>query len=228
MTRASHPGILLALGLAMSAGTASAATQERIGSWVLSCPGPAPDAEPCLLHVGKRFFDTAGVTGELEVQALGNTLVPVIALRGLSNEILLAASLAGKTEVSMQFAGGPHEDLACAQGTLAYVCSPKDEAAQKLAAGLPSARSVMVRVSITVSGLKPLRVQEKSLDLSGTNAALARLRAVGPAQVPGPLTALASQTPGELMGMADKALKAAGYPNGVADLQALLAKYRGK
>jgi hypothetical protein len=30
------------------------------------------------------------------------------------------------------------------------------------------------------------------------------------------------------MGMADKALKAAGYPNGLADLQALLAKYRGK
>jgi hypothetical protein len=37
-----------------------------------------------------------------------------------------------------------------------------------------------------------------------------------------------SRVPEGLMQTADKLLKAAGYPNGVADLQALLAKYRGK
>jgi hypothetical protein len=46
--------------------------------------------------------------------------------------------------------------------------------------------------------------------------------------VPGLMTGLAAQTPGGLMAMADKALKAAGYPNGMADLQALLAKYSGQ
>jgi hypothetical protein len=233
MTTPSRPGIVLALGLMIPAGIASATMEEHIGTWVLSCPAAAPGAEPCQLHIQKRLLDTAGITGDLEVQALGSILVPVIALHGLSNEIMLAASLAGKAEVSMQFAGGPREDLVCAPSSLGYICSPKGDAAQELAAGLVSARSVTVRASVVVSGLKPLPVQEKSLHLSGTNEALARLRAVGPTQmpgllVPGLMTVLAAQSPGGLMAMADKALKAAGYSNGMADLQALLAKYRGK
>jgi hypothetical protein len=228
MTTALPPGIALALGLMIPAGTACAATEQHVGSWVLSCPGTVPSAEPCLLRLQKRFLDTAGITGELQVQALGKTLVPVIALRGLPEEILLAASMAGKTEASVQFAGGPREDLDCAPGRLGYVCSPKDDAARRLAAGLASARSVTVRVTVTVAGMKPLPVREKSLDLSGTTEALARLRTARPAQVPGPLTRLASQKPSELMETADKALKAAGFPNGVADLPALLEKYGGK
>jgi hypothetical protein len=216
------------LGLLVSIGTASAASPEHIGSWVLSCPSQTPDSEPCVLHLEKRFLDKGGITGDLEVQALGKTLVPVIALRGLPGEILLAASLAGKTDASMQFGDGPKEALTCNPSSTAYICSPKDDAANNLAAALPAARSVTVRVSVTMSGLKPLPVEEKSLPLSGTNEALARLRIVGPPQVLGPTTALASQSPAALMGMADKALKAAGYPNGVADLQALVAKYKSK
>ena len=34
--------------------------------------------------------------------------------------------------------------------------------------------------------------------------------------------------PSSFMAMADKVLKQAGYPNGLGDLQALIAKYRGK
>ncbi|MDR3529970.1 MAG: hypothetical protein P4L90_05365 [Rhodopila sp.] len=220
--------IALALGLVAMLGSASAATQEQIGSWVLSCPGDTPGAEPCLMRFNKRFFDKAGITGDLEVQAEGKSLVPVIALRGLSSEILMAAAMAGKTEASVQFGGGQREDLACAASSAGYICSPNDAAASRLAAGLPAARSVTVRVSVPVTGMTPLPVQEKSLDLSGTNEALTRLRTVGPSQVPSPMTALASQTPGALMGMADKALKAAGYQNGAADLQALLGKYMKK
>lgn len=227
MTTASR-SVVLALGLVLSAGTASAATHEHIGSWVLTCPGDTPRSEPCLLHLEKRFLDKAGITGDLEVQALGTALVPVITLRGLSNEILLAASLAGKTEASLQFAGGPKQDLTCAPTSVGYVCSPRDDAARELAAGLPSARSVTVLVSVAISGMKPLPVQQKSLDLSRTNEALTRLRAVGPAQVPAALPTSVSPTPADLMGMADKALRAAGYPNGAADLPALLAKYRRK
>ena len=216
------------LVMLVSIGTASAASPEHIGSWVLSCPGETPGSEPCVLHLEKRFLDKGGITGDLEVQALGKTLVPVIALRGLPSEILLAASLAGKTDASMQFGDGPKEALTCAPSAAAYICSPKDDAAARLAAGLPAARSVTVRVSVAVSGLKPLPVEEKSLTLSGTNQALVRLRTVGAAQVPDPVAASASQSPAALIGMADKALKAAGYPNGVADLQALVAKYKGK
>jgi hypothetical protein len=206
-------------------GNASAATPVQIGSWVLSCPNAKPSNEPCLLRSKQRLFDKAGITGDLEIMAEGKTLLPVLMLRGLSAEMLMAASLAGTANTSMQFGGGPREALDCVPTSLGFMCLPRDDAARRLAAGLPAARSVTVRVLAAVTGMKPLPVQEKSLDLSGTNEALVRLRTAGPSQVPGPVIALASQSPGALMGMADKALKAAGYPNGVAEL---LAKYRGK
>jgi hypothetical protein len=216
--------IVLVACLSLVANRAAAATQEQIGSWVLNCA----KSEPCLLRAEKRFFDKTGITGELEVLAEGTSLVPVIALRGLPTELLMAAALAGKAEASMQFGAGPREPLVCAPSAAAYICSPPDDAVRTFAAALPTARSLTVRLSVTVPGLRPLPVQQKSLDLSGTAEALARLRMAGPTQLPNPITALASPSPGAFMGMADKALKAAGYPNGVADLQTLVAKYRGK
>jgi hypothetical protein len=228
VTTAFHPAVILALGLMVPASPAAAATQAHIGSWLLTCPAETPAPEPCILRLEKRFLDEAGITGDLEVRAIGKMLVPVITLRGLSGELLVAAALASKTEASMQFGDGPRETLDCAPSSLGYICAPKDEAAGRLAAGLPSARSLKVRVTVAVSGLKPLPVQEKTLTLAGTDEALEKLRTVEPTRVPSALTPAASQSPAALATMADKALKAAGYPNGIADLQALLAKYRGK
>ena len=215
----------LAIGMVVLCGTARAATQEQIGSWVLSCPGDTPGAEPCAMRINKRFLDQGGITGDLEIQSPGKSLMPVIALRGLSTEMMMAASLTVKTVASLQFGGGQREDLNCAGSSDGYICSPGDAGGQRLAAGLPLARSVTVRISISMPGVNPLPVQEKTLDMSGTNAALAKLRMVGPSQVPGPMTALASQSPEGMMGMADKLLKAAGYPNGTAQIQAMMAKY---
>jgi hypothetical protein len=228
MSTTARWSVVLACLLAAMSGVARASTQEQIGSWVLSCPGDNPKSGACLLRASKRFLDKAGLTGDLEIEAQGHTLVPVIALRGLSKEMLTAAAMIGKTEVTLQFPGGDREDLACAASAAGYICAPNDAAGQKLAAALPVARSVTARVAVTVTGLKPLPAQEKTLDLSGTNEALSRLRAVGPTQVPPPMTALASQSPATLIGMADKALKAAGYPNGAAELQALMGKYMKK
>jgi hypothetical protein len=218
-----------AFGLLLSIGTARAANQEHIGSWVLSCPSKTTGSEPCLLRLEKRFVDKGGITGDLEIQALGKSLVPVLVLRGVPTELLIAASLAGKADASLQFNGGPRQNLTCAPSSVGYICAPDKDTAIKLTSGLPSARSVTVRVSVSVPGLKPLPVREKSLDLTGTNEALTRLRSVGPSQVPsGPITALSTQSPGALMAIADKTLKAAGYSNGLADLQGLLTKYRAK
>lgn len=223
MDKVAGAAVILAFGLVFGCGAAGAG-QEHIGGWVLSCP----DGGSCLLRAEKRFLDQAGIVGELEVLAEGRSLVPVVALRGLSDELLAGAALAGRAEASMQLSGGAREKLACEVSAGAYICSPRDEAAGALAAGLPGARSVTVRVSVVVSGLKPLPVQEKSLELTGTREALVRLRAAGPAAVPGAMTVLSAPSAGGLVGAADRALKAAGYPNGVADLQGLMAKYRGK
>ncbi len=130
---------------------AVAATPEQIGSWVLDCSNTAA----CQLRSNKRFLEKGAITGDLEVRAQGKTLVPVIALRGLPADLLAAASMAGKAEASMQFPGTPREELDCTISTAGYFCAPKDNAAQILAARLPTARSVTVWVSVTVDRHEP-------------------------------------------------------------------------
>ena len=75
----------LLMALAMP-GVAAAAIPEHIGSWLITCPGNTP----CAMRFDKRLFDKSGVTGDLEIDADGNTLVPVLALRGLPSDVLAA------------------------------------------------------------------------------------------------------------------------------------------
>lgn len=219
--------VLLIAALTAIPVLASAAPEQQIGSWVVGCP---ESARECEMRFNKRFLDKAGITGDLEVQSQGRTLVPVIALRGLSSEILMAASMAGSTDVSIQFPGAARQQLSCGATKAGYICAPDEAAGQLLSANLATARSVTVRVGLSIAGMSPLPAQEKSLDLSATNEALARLRAVGPSPVPSALGAAgaAAQSPAGMMGMADKMLKAAGFQQGVAGLQGMLAKYMNK
>jgi hypothetical protein len=221
MTTAATWGLLLALAIQ---DVAVAGTQEHIGSWIITCPVGGP----CAMRFSKRFLDKSGVTGDLEIDADGDALVPVLAVRGLSNEVLMAAVMAGKTEASLQLAGGAREPLECSASESGYICAPDRAAGLKLAAALPAARQVTVRVTVAVMGMSPLPTQEKSLELTGTAEALARVRAEGPTPVPNVKTAVAAGSAAGLMGVADRALKAAGYPNGLADLQARLAKLMAK
>ena len=219
----------LAIGMALLCGSVQAATQEQIGSWVLHCPGDKlPSVEPCVMRFNKRFLDKGGITGDLEVQSQGKSPVPVIVLRGVSSDLTTGSSRPGKTEASMQFGGGPREDLTCVSSSSGAICSPNEAGAATLAAGLPLARSVTVRVSVSMPGMTPLPPQEKVLELSGTNEALAKLRTAAPSPYPVPVTWLVSKSPDGMMGMADKLLKASGFPNGMAQIQALIAKYMNK
>lgn len=213
----------VAAGFLALTGQARAAAPEIIGSWVLSCPADAA----CVMRASKRFLDKGGISGDLEVQAEGKLLVPVVTLRGLPDEVLMAAAMAGEAEASLQYSGGSRQKLDCTATKIGIVCSPKDDAAKLLAAGLPLAHAATVRVVMTVTRTSALPAQEKAVDLSQTSAALSRLRAVGPAQVPTSMAAEAVQSPASLMGMADKMLKAAGYHSSAAQLDALIAKYKG-
>ena len=51
---------------------------------------------------------------------------------------------------------------------------------------------------------------------------------MGPTQVPELRTGLVEQSPGGLLGAADRALKAAGYADGLAGLQGRLMQYLRK
>src|SRR6202012_1534630 len=98
------------LVLLVLTGTAAAATQDRIGGWVLTCSGQSA----CRLRAEKRFVDKAGITADLEIMADGPSLVPVLALRGLSTEDLMMAAAMGTVDAWMQLDGGPREALDCA------------------------------------------------------------------------------------------------------------------
>jgi hypothetical protein len=218
--------IVLAGWLALFAGDAFAATQTQIGSWVLNCSGESA----CRLRAEKRFVDKAGITAELEVLADGTALVPVLALRGLSTQVVMMAATTGTVEAWMQLNGGARQALDCAPSLEGYFCTPRGDAARALAGGLPTARTVTARIQATVSGMKPLPAEEKTLALAGTRAALAKLAAAGPEPVPDARMAAATRwlpqaSPSTLAGVADKALKAAGYPKGVGDLEGLVTKY---
>ena len=231
MATSYQTGILAGVLLVMfSTASAAAPTRapEQIGSWILDCPIDRSGSQTCQLRSGKRLLDQGGIVGDLEIQLLGESLVPVIILRGLPGDVLMTASLAATTQASIQFAGATPENLKCAVTVAGYLCAPTDHAARRLAARLPSARFVTVRVSVSVPGLNPLPAQEKSLGLSGTSDALARLREAGPTPVPRPSTAFNPQSPAGLIATADKALKAAGYQNGVANLQNMLTQYMKK
>jgi hypothetical protein len=190
-----------------------AAAPEPIGSWVLECGGAG-----CVLRHRDRLFAGAGMTADLEVRAVGKALVPVIVVRGVPNQMLLASSMAGKAEASEQLPGAARVVLRCGIGDGGYVCAPADDAIAALAAGLPAARSVALRVSLSVSGTNLQTVRERTLDLAKTPEALARLRAVGapPAE------------PSGLVGLLNRGMKAAGYRNGTADLPGLVAGYLGR
>ena len=224
MRRAAGWSALVTMGFVTITTGLRAASQEQIGSWVLVCPGDKPRPDRCLMRAKKRLFEKAGITGDLEVQGQGGNLIPVVTLRGLPSEMLMAASAASNTEASIQLPGSPREDLNCAATGTGYICAPNAAGGPRLSAGLAAAAAITIRVSVSMAGVGKLPAQEKVLELADTNAALARLRRLGPSQVPEGAASLAPPSTSGMMAMADAALKAAGYKNGLTDVQALLAK----
>lgn len=222
------------LAAALTVGGAIPAGAEQIGTWTIACEN---GSNGCIMRFSKRFIDKGPITADLEVQSQSGALVPVIAVRGLTSEMMMAASMAGKAEASVQIPGGIREDLTCNATGVGFICAPTGAAAVKLASALPKARSLVLKAGITISGMSPLPAQEKSLDLAGTADALARLKAAGPVEVARPvetnpgvaaLAGLASQSTGGLEAMADKMLKDAGYGGGVDAVRAKLQKYMGR
>jgi hypothetical protein len=222
------PGVAGLLAVALLPQRPLAAAEQPIGSWILDCQEQA-----CLLRHKDRLFEAAGIVADLEVRAAGTAsavpvtgrvqdvhanggpLVPVIAVRGVPEEMLLAAAAAGKLQASVQFARGAPVDLPCAVDAAGFLCAPRDEAAPALATAFIPVRSMTVRLSLSVAGSNSLTVKDRPLALAGTQEALARLRAAG----------TPSTAPSGWLSLLDRGLKAIGYRNGTADLPALLLAY---
>ena len=94
MTRSCRTSILVGACCAML-NTTPATALEKIGSWVMDCADNGPGSPTCQLRSAKRLLDQGGIVGDLEIQMLGKSLVPVVMLRGVPGDILMAASLTG-------------------------------------------------------------------------------------------------------------------------------------
>ncbi len=208
----------LAFMLILAAVPAFAESPERpanasIGSWVLSCPADAKD--PCLMrHRDWVVAPAAGTpSAALELQLRGDVLVPVITVRGLPTAAAVGGALAVKPTANLGLDGGKRIDLSCGISGTYYACSPDAAAVPALAAALPRARVLAASLTLTIPGLMALPPQERTLELTGTAAAQARLLAAGATG-----EALPSYPGLDLQGFIDRAMRDLGFPNGAADV----------
>jgi hypothetical protein len=194
-------GLRLACAVLLIGGPAAA---EEIGSWVLACPGN----EPCLLRHRNWIVSpgAGGISAALEARQIGNRMIPVIVVRGLSMQAALASVVALQANVGLRFDDTPRIGLTCGVDGAALVCAPAREATEAAAHGLASAHGVVVQAQLSVPGIVSLPDQSRSLELQRTGDALARLRAAS-AQAGGTAPAM----PGlDLGGMVERLLEDAG------------------
>ncbi|HTW69780.1 MAG TPA: hypothetical protein VME47_07840 [Acetobacteraceae bacterium] len=151
---------------------------EAIGSWLLQCT-----EHGCILRNRDWILPpgAGGFAAALEVQRRGDSLVPVVTLRGLSAQQAVGGLLALQPRATLQFVPGPGVDLACDMDGAAVMCAPQGDAIATTSAALPSASQVEVGVRLGVPGLMPMPPRVRVLALQDTREALARLRSAGAA-----------------------------------------------
>jgi invasion protein IalB len=185
---------------------------ETIGSWILSCP---PDvAEPCLMR--HRDWVVAPASGTpsaaLEIQLRGDALVPVITVRGLPTSAAVDSAFVVKPTVNLGLDGGKRIDLSCEISGTDYACAPDAAAVPALAAAIPKARVLSASLTLTIPGMVALPPQDRTLELTGTAVAQARLLAAGATG-----EALPSYPGLDIQGFLDRIMRDLGFPNGSAD-----------
>ena len=198
--------VAVGIGLAV---TGPAAAQE-IGSWVISCP---TDNTPCRMRHRTWIIPAAQgrPSAALEVVSSAGQLVPQLAVRGLSLPGVMATAVSVATTVELRFDAGPTLELPCSADADAVVCTPTAPDAS-VARHLAQARTVTVQVHVGLPGNTqfPLSLpdQVRTLELQRTADALARFRAVAPADDGG----------SDWRAVVDRLLRAIGFPGGLSDV----------
>jgi hypothetical protein len=191
-----------------------AAAPGPIGFWRLACRVPGH----CLLRYAPWILAPGGSRpgAALEVQRRGGWLVPVVTLQGASTQALVGGLLALHPRVRLRFTPGTSVGLSCGLDEAAVICAPVDPAAA--AAALPPATSVRVDLLLRLPDGAALPPQGATLALSGTQDALAKLRAAGAAG-----EALPAEPGLDWIGFLDKLMRTAGFSNATAGLLLRLA-----
>ena len=153
----------------------------------------------------------------LELPLRGDALVPVITVRGLPASAAVGGAFVVKPSVTPGLDGGKRTDLSCGVSGTYYACAPDASGVPAMATALPTAQVLSSSMTLTIPGMMVLPPPERSLDLSGTEVAMSRLRAVS---ATGGATGEALPAyPGlDMQGFLDRIMRDLGFPNGAADV----------
>lgn len=177
-------GLALMVALAADAVSAQAPTvapslsERTIGSWVLACAAdPMTDRGECLLR--HRLWVLPPAEGQggiaLEIVLREDKALPAVTARRLSIADTKRAALALGASADLRVGAERMAEAPCALEGRDAVCVPSGEAAERLAAALPEANRVLVRLR-TAATAAAGGGEIYALDLEATREAIAALR----------------------------------------------------
>ncbi len=211
------------LALAVPAGAVAAAGQgrpadQRIGTWVLTCP--LTPAACTLRHATALLRSVAGIDASLDVARRGDAFIPVVTLRGLNSAATITAI--AMPILSLRFDDGPWVPLTCDAGEAVLSCAPEGSGIGTAGDALPMAHSVAVQLGSGIPGAT-LPQLTRTLALASTSEALARLHARLATDED-----TASSAGLDWRTMLDRLLRAAGFAHGTADLPPWVTQLAGR
>lgn len=175
-----------------------AAVPEEIGAWRLACvTDRMTDRAECQLRHRDPVERASGAGGSsllLEVRDRGGKLVPVVAARDLTLEGAGRGLLAITGTAQLRFPPNRYFEFPCGLEGRNLVCAPRPEDAERAAAELPAAGSVLVRM--VGFGAGSASAEPVELRLDRTREALARYRARVPEGSTPPEPPSSSMLPG--------------------------------
>lgn len=192
---------------------------EEAGSWVVACPAEGASAT-CRMRYRTWILPPGDgrPSVALEVRNTGAQMVPQLALRDLPVPLAATGLMVATPTMTLRFDDGHTLGLSCGLEGAAVLCAPAPAQAAAASAELRTAREVEVHVHVAlagIEGLAPIPDQTRRFPLAGTEAAIARFRATGPAAMPLPTQAAQDQG---WRGMAAQWLQATGITGGVTAL----------
>jgi hypothetical protein len=177
----------------------------------LGAPARAPtEHAPCRLRHQAWIVPPVdgGPRVALEIVARGGFLVPVVSVAGLPTAAAVVGTLGMGAAVDLALDGAPPVTLRCGlSGDGRIACAPDAAAAAALAKALPRANTIAVSLTVPITGAQPLRSPGVTLRLTGIEAALTRLRALGTTE-----EALPSYPGLDLWGFAGRVMRDSGVP----------------
>jgi len=161
-------------------------TERSFGSWVLACTAdPITDRGECVLR--HRLWLVPAADGQggiaLEILLRDDTALPAVTARRLSITDTKRAALALGATAEVRVGTERMAEAPCGLEGRDALCVPAGEAAARVAAALPEASRVLVRLR-TAAVVGGGGGEIYALDLEGTREAVAALRAHAARQPP--------------------------------------------